>query len=368
MAPAGPSPSTTSPQHSQLSYSQPNTPQSLATPRSHRFGFLDHSKKCAAIYKDSPSEKSFVTAVSGETEPDPGVITKHDIPSAAEFVIYPEDQAKAERVSERVAKREWDVQARPSSSKVGELRPEQPRTGRETELRQSRRFSESEVTFNATPDPERRPTTVPAPLQKPRGTGRMSFMSIGSTTIRNESVTGDDGVAEGDQFIMERWMKTLFYSASGGKELLSVAKGQRKQSATSSACVLFWVGFVAPWCWLVGGWMSPSDVPLRENEVKGKTLKEKVSADADREMVSQGQEGGGLKKWLLPDPSSNFKATARAPSTSCTTTRCPKEVEGARVAAIDPWIRRCRIASIVGGAILGLGLVVMVVVLGMARG
>ena len=364
VVPTKPSPSTTSPR------SQPGTPQSLTTPRSHRFGFLDHSQKCSAIYEDSTSEKSFVTAESGSTEPGPGVITKRDIPSTADLVTYPQDQ-ETEQGSGHVEGHEGDTREHPSSSKVGETALGQPRNGLKAGRHRGRGFSESETTFTAAPDLERRPSTTPSTLQRPRGPGRASVMSIASTTVKNESMIGDDGVVEEtativeeDQFITERWMKTLFYSASSGKELFSTAKGgEGKQSPPSSACVLFWVGFVAPWCWLVGGWMPPKGTPLYENEMKEEKLKEKVSADVDRGAVSQGQEGGGLRKWVLPDPSSSFGATARAPSTSSTTTLCSKDVEGAKIAALDPWVRRCRIASIVGGTVLALGLFVMVIVL-----
>jgi len=364
VVPTRPSPSTTSPQRSQLSHSQPNTPQSLTTPRSHRFGFLDHSQKYSAIYEDSASEKSFVTATSGETESDPGVVAEHDIPSTAELVIYPQDQEP-----EHVEERERDVQGQPPRSIVGESVLGQSQTEQKMEQQQIQRFSESEDTFNVAPDPRDEYHTVLLPLQKPRGMGTASFMSIASTTVKNESVAADDGVIEetatvieDDRFIMERWMRTLFYSASGGKELFSTAKeGEQKQYPTS-ACVLFWVGFVAPWCWLVGGWMPPRDTPFRENEAEDK-LKEKVGVGVDGQTVPQGEEWGGLKKWILPDPSSNFKATAKASSTSSTATLCSREVEDGGKTAVDPWIRRCRIASIVGGTILGVGLIAMVIVL-----
>ena len=320
---------------------------------------------CSAIYEDSASEKSFVTAESGETEPGPGVITKHDIPSTADLVVYPQDQEEMEQEPEQVEGPERGVWGRPSSSKAGRF---MPGTRHETGQYRGERFSDSETTFNVAPDREKGPSVVPTTLQRPKGMGRMSVMSMASTTVKNESVMGDDGVIEetatvvgDDQFIMERWMKTLFYSASSGRELFSIAKGgERKQSPVSPACVLFWVGFVAPWCWLVGGWMPPKDAPLREKEGK---LAERFSEDMDKEVVSQGQEGGGLKKWVLPDPSSSFGATARAPPTSSTTTLSSKEVQEARTATADPWVRRCRIASIVGGTALGLGLIVMVAVL-----
>ena len=250
-----------------------------------------------------------MTAESGSTEPGPGVITKHDIPSTADLVIYPQDQETEE--SGHVERRERDTQEQPPSSKVGESVSGKPRNELETGRHRGRGFSESESTFNVALDIERRPSVIPSTLQKPRGVGRASVMSMASTTVKNESMIGDDGVVEEtatvveeDQFITERWMKTLFYSASGGKELFSTAKGgEGKQSRPSSACVLFWVGFVAPWCWLVGGWMPPRDIPLHENEMKEEKLKEKVGADVDRGVISRGQEGGGLGKWVLPDPS-----------------------------------------------------------------
>ena len=311
-----------------------------------------------------------MTAESGSTEPGPGVITKHDIPSTADLIIYPQDQ-ETEQETGHVERREEDTREQPSSSKVGESALGQPRNEPEKERHRGRGFSESETTFNVAPDLERRPSTIPSTMQKPRGPGRASVMSMASTTVKNESMIGYDGVVEEtatvveeDQFIMERWMKTLFYSASGGKELFSTAKGgEGKQSPPSSACVLFWVGFIAPWCWLVGGWMPPRDPQLYENEMKEDKLKEKVSGDVDRGAVSQGQEGGGLRKWVLPDPSSSFGATARVPSTPSTTTLCSKDIEEAKIAAVDPWVRRCRIASIVGGAVLALALIVMVIVL-----
>ena len=199
-------------------------------------------------------------------------------------------------------------------------------------------------------------------------------MSIASTTVRNESVMVDDRlveetatVVEDEGFITERWMKTLFYSVSVDKELFSTAKGgDGKQHPVSSTCVLFWVGFIAPWCWLVGGWMPPRNAPVLKNGVKHDKLKEKISMDVDRETVSRGEDGSGLGKWILPDPSSSFKATTWAPSISSTTSLHPGDIGEARLATADPWVRRCRIASVVGGVILGLGLITMVIVLGVA--
>ena len=312
-----------------------------------------------------------MTATSGEAEPGPESITKHDLPSTAKLVIYPQDGEGTEQESQPAGEREQHAQEQPSSPNMTMSEPEQFQTEREMEQRQSKRFSESETTFNVSSEHhDKRPSMAPASSQRHKRTGTASVMSTASTTVKNESLVADDGVVEetatvveDERFITERWMKTLFYSASTGKEPFSTAKGgERKKYPVSSTCVLFWVGFIAPWCWLVGGWMPPREASLHEKEVKEKLKKD--SMDVDRETVSQGEDsGGGLKKWILPNPSSSFKVTAGAPFMSSTATLCPKEVEDARLTVVDPWVRRCRVASIIGGAVLGLGLVAMVIVL-----
>ena len=313
-----------------------------------------------------------MTATSGETEHGPAIITKHDIPSTAELVIYPEDQEQTRKQLEHGEERERNVRGQPSSPNVVIPTPEErPRIEQGITQHPGKMFSESEATFNVTSDSQHGRNLIPATAQRQNRTGTTSVMSIASTTVRNESVMADDRVVEetatvveDEGFITERWMKTLFYSVSGDRELFSTANaGDRKHYPVSSTCVLFWVGFIAPWCWLVGGWMPPRDASDPRNHVR---RKKKVGVDVDREAVSGGEGGTGLKRWVLPDPSSSFRATARAPSISSATTSCPKEIEEARLVAVDPWIRRCRIASIVGGAILGLGLVAMGIVMGVA--
>ena len=307
-----------------------------------------------------------MTATSEEAGPHQDAIVKHDIPSTLGFIIYPQDEEYGGREPEHVGGRAWGVQGQPSSPNVVVSVPEQSRTEREMGRRQSKKFNESGSTFSAVPGSEKRFSTIPTSSQKPKEIRTASVMSMGSTTIRNESVTAEEGiieesatVVEGDEFITERWMKTLFYSTSGGRELFSTAKGgERKQYPVSSTCVLFWVGFIAPWCWLVGGWVPLRDASLRESRIR--RLKEKPGVRG----VPRREDGGGLRRWILPDPSSTFKATTRAASTSNDTTLPPREVEEARLSVTDPWVARCRVASIVGGTILALGLIAMVIVLG----
>jgi len=110
--------------------------------------------------------------------------------------------------------------------------------------------------------------------------------------------------------------------------------------------------------------MTPRGASVLENEMKYEKLRGETSMGVEREGVARVEDRTGLKKWIMPDPSSSFKATARAPSVSTATTVCPMEIEEARLVATDPWVRRCRVASIVGGTMLGLGLITMIIVLG----
>lgn len=109
--------------------------------------------------------------------------------------------------------------------------------------------------------------------------------------------------------------------------------------------------------------MPPRGASVSGDEMRYEELG-KTSLAVEREAIPRGEDGVGLRKWILRDPSSSFKATAKAPPVSSATTLYPAEVEEAGLAAADPWVRRCRIASIVGGTVLGLGLIAMVIVLG----
>ena len=295
---------------------------------------------------------------------------KHGIPSTADSVIYPGDQERARKQSEYA--KESNYQGQSSGWSLIISPPELPQIEQEGRQHQINAFSESETTFNINSDSQHGHNSIPVTVQKSHRPGAASVISIGSTTVRNESVIVGDRiveetatVGEEDNFIMERWTKSLFFSAPGGKELLLTTEGDQKEHLVSSTRVLFWAGFIAPWCWLVGGWMPYGGASVCENETRYETLKEKISTSMRSEAVSR-EDGAGLKKWVLPDPSSSFKATARAPSTSNDATLYPRENENGRLATADPWVRRCRIASMVGGTVLGLALIVMVIVLGVA--
>ncbi|KAH9927947.1 uncharacterized protein BXZ73DRAFT_78404 [Epithele typhae] len=78
-------------------------------------------------------------------------------------------------------------------------------------------------------------------------------------------------VPDGESFVEQRWLEVV---ALGAGKRFSIeiprrrvpgAKGGavedgRGCAGPSYACVLFWLGFVMPWCWLVGGWLVSSSV------------------------------------------------------------------------------------------------------------
>jgi len=60
-------------------------------------------------------------------------------------------------------------------------------------------------------------------------------------------------VRSGDTFIFRRWCNVL--SMGSVCAPLSARLGEHVSSMPSRPAILFWMGFAAPWCWLVGGWL-----------------------------------------------------------------------------------------------------------------
>jgi hypothetical protein len=142
-------------------------------------------------------------------------------------------------------------------------------------------------------------------------------------------------------------------------------KQKQKQQASSMfalkdvqvtrTCVLFGLGFVAPWCWLIGGWMP----------------------DASHRKVRRGSNGGGgflLPLWRdkenkqpfggwfglgYPFVAPSVKVIPEAPML-----RLKPQFESAAVGKeTDPWVYPCRVAALTSGCLLLVALVVLTVFL-----
>lgn len=154
--------------------------------------------------------------------------------------------------------------------------------------------------------------------------------------------------------IQHRWLQGLSFGSVRFPKPDSDAKHGGADAAwrVTSAFVLFWIGFVAPWCWLIGGWyLSRSG----EMEPEGQYLK----------TVSLHWPRGDHKDVL------GLSNTARKERRWWSRHRASKEslplsekhpTHGTPRVTLDPWVRRCRVAAVVSGAVLCVGCVVTLIV------
>lgn len=99
------------------------------------------------------------------------------------------------------------------------------------------------------------PARPSAPTPPHSSQSARSSLSILETISRRSH--GSDATAV-ETAIATRWGLGLsIVSYMSVSKRWSKADGGNTQ--TTSACVLFWLGFLAPWCWLLGGWyLAPS--------------------------------------------------------------------------------------------------------------
>lgn len=285
------------------------TPLSVTTPRGQNFGFLEHPHKYSAIYEDASSERtgSFVTARS---ETGPGILTKHDMPSTADVVWHTSAPTDAE---------EQDL---------GDVGAER------------RSMDERSVSSE-------------------------SGYSIGSMTVLDVAEDKVEDVWEempkeedGDSFVMRRWDKGLFTPGKDPEEVVQ-STGRCSANHERQARVLFWLGFVAPWCWLIGGWMLPRKGRRKPSEPEAQITAKSTETEAACEGKARYMDG--FKKMVLPHPS--HRASTIALSTFSGVTLAPKPQRQQQEAQLDLWVSRCRIAAIAAGVILSVGLLVTLIVL-----
>jgi len=127
------------------------------------------------------------------------------------------------------------------------------------------------------------------------------------------------------------------------------------------AHILFWLGFVAPWCWLIGGWL-PEFRPKNNGENR-----ENVGGAGD--VLPTWAEKGGKKYghgvglghgYPFVSPSlESLGGSSIASSTRALKVTPPRQTDVA-----DPWIYRCRVASGVAAIVLTAAFIVAFIIVG----
>lgn len=172
----------------------------------------------------------------------------------------------------------------------------------------------------------------------------------------------------------------------------------------SAACVLFFLGFIAPWCWLIGGWcLSTQTGHLKESEGQFVDTVDRRRLWWPKRKTSSrvGPRAGKKSRWSLFSAWNARSSAARArsdrlgqstahgdemvPMTPIDTSidsrasinpvyslhlSSGSKEEGKEVAAtttryevvevgvVDRWVRKCRIAAFVSGALLCVAMII----------
>jgi len=130
-------------------------------------------------------------------------------------------------------------------------------------------------------------------------------------------------------------------------------KWAKQTENSDTARTLFWVGFVAPWCWLIGGWLVKARKSEKHSK-SGHTLPLWTGKSAQRvgsfkmQPLQHGYPFVAPSVQDLMPPSFSRAVHPRGPF----------------LVARSPWIRRCRIASCVSGVVIMLLFIAALVVVG----
>jgi hypothetical protein len=173
-----------------------------------------------------------------------------------------------------------------------------------------------------------------------------------------------DSHSASSSFVGRRWTASLSF----GSDLLLLSKSRESHQrlGTTPARMLFWLGFIAPWCWLIGGWVltrggktkgegNSSSIRLMllplwkkgpDKDVKSGKRKEEAPA-------VQGKQGYGFGHgypFVVPSVES------LTPSVKMLRMNTEKGTK-----SLDPWVKRCRIAAVISGILILIALVVAII-------
>ncbi|KAI0299430.1 hypothetical protein B0F90DRAFT_1818178 [Multifurca ochricompacta] len=260
-------------------------------------------------------------------------------------------------------------------------------------------------------DPDRvtdgTPTLTTTP---PSGSGSGGDSSSGSQPHarprphRNAPASGGSGGGTSDTFIWHRWTKGLSFGSALSRPSFSAA--QRACAALARLpplpMLLFWAGFLAPWCWLIGGWLitegrweesgkARAALPLwksrrgptagargrqgKGGQSKGKAVSgphdsfakdlEKSDAVTIEGQASREERGVGPHRhhWV-PARWNRARTAAPAPEDpSDGGTQKEKVVTFVKPYSAEVWVYRCRLAAVVSALILLTAFIVTLIVL-----
>ncbi|KAH9054663.1 hypothetical protein EDB87DRAFT_1428270 [Lactarius vividus] len=166
--------------------------------------------------------------------------------------------------------------------------------------------------------------------------------------------------------------------------------------------LLFWAGFVAPWCWLIGGWLiaegrweengkARAALPLwrprrrQRTKGKGKTAVPLLGKDLEKGQgggAKEGQQqqhatGGDVaphRHWawawwipFAPRASALVETHAAPPSSDGDAVQKEKVVTFVKPYSAEVWVYRCRLAAVISAVMFLTAFIVTLVIVGGSR-
>ena len=175
-----------------------------------------------------------------------------------------------------------------------------------------------------------------------------------------------------ESYIHNRWLRGVSFGSGNYESHVPRTSSMRKVRScltgklqVSSACCLFWLGFVGPWCWLIGGWVltaegelerdyihhvSPPDLPLSVRHGK------RPDAAAERRKARN-----LLASKLFPLVAPSVESLTPSVHTQ-TSVMSARRLKKGTLQVVDPWVIRCRIAAIMSGVLILAAVIIALIV------
>lgn len=162
-------------------------------------------------------------------------------------------------------------------------------------------------------------------------------------------------------FIDRRFADSDLYIGSAAERASARQAGQRypsQKGGLDTVKLLFWVGFIAPWCWLIGGWMVESrNPPLYPSRSRGGSLLPTWTTGKGKSVP---QNASSVSMHTHGYPIFTPSVASLMPPSYSRVVLAPKPLRPVK----NPWVRRCRIAAVTSGVIILVAFVITFVVVG----
>lgn len=168
-------------------------------------------------------------------------------------------------------------------------------------------------------------------------------------------------------YVGQRWMTNLSFG-SGPLNFQTkpreFQKCQKSPSQMTPARLLFWLGFVAPWCWMIGGWvLTRSGKTRAEKDSSSNRIRPSLLPLWNSKTSEKGIEGKKVQEGYkfgkgYPFVAPSIDTLASQPNGIHRTKSYSPPTE------LDPWVRRCRKASVVSGFVFFVIFTVVCVIVG----